>query len=92
MTMKVNFKQIKFFTGIDHKESIVQDISLELANMVYRNSDIRGLRLAEKIYNSEEETELTEEETAFLRELINRHGTAMMVDAFNNIFDYNSKK
>lgn len=88
--MKVNFKRVKFYTGIDRKECIEQDISLEFANMIYRNSDIRGLRLAEKIYQAEGDIELADEEIALIRSLVNQHGTAMMVDAINHLFNINS--
>lgn len=88
--MKVNFKRVKFYTGIDRKECIEQDISLDFANMIYRNSDIRGLRLAEKIYQAEGDIELADEEIALIRSLVNQHGTAMMVDAINHLFNINS--
>lgn len=88
--MKVNFKRVKFYTGIDRKECIEQDISLEFANMIYRNSDIRGLRLAEKIYQAEGDIELADEEIALIRSLVNQHGTAMMVDAINHLFKINN--
>lgn len=58
--------------------------------MIYYNSDIRGLRLAEKIYQAEGEIELTDEEIALIRSLINQHGTAMMVDAINHLFKINN--
>ena len=88
--MIVNFRKVKFYTGIDRKESIEQDISLDFANMIYYNSDIRGLRLAEKIYQAEDEIELTDEEIALIRSLINQHCTAMMVDAINHLFKINN--
>ena len=87
--MKANFKRVKFYTGIDRKECIEQDISLEFANMIYRNSDIRGLRLAEKIYQAEGDIELADEEIALIRSLVNQTGTAMMVDAINHLFNVN---
>lgn len=87
--MKVNFKRVRFYTGIDRKESIEQDISLEFANMIYRNSDIRGLRLAEKIYQTEGDIELADDEVALIRSLVNQYGTAMMVDAINHLFNVN---
>lgn len=88
--MIVNFRKVKFYTGIDRKESIEQDISLDFANMIYRNSDIRGLRLAEKIYQAKGDIELADEEIALIRSLINQHGTAMMVDAINHLFKINN--
>lgn len=88
--MKANFKRVKFYTGIDRRECIEQDISLDFANMIYRNSDIRGLRLAEKIYQAEGDIELADEEIALIRSLVNQHGTAMMVDAINHLFNINT--
>ena len=88
--MKANFKRVKFYTGIDRKECIEQDISLDFANMIYRNSDIRGLRLAEKIYQAEGDIELADEEIALIRSLVNQYGTAMMVDAINHLFNINN--
>lgn len=88
--MKANFKRVKFYTGIDRKECIEQDISLDFANMIYRNSDIRGLLLAEKIYQAEGDIELADEEIALIRSVVNKTGTAMMVDAINHLFNINN--
>ena len=80
--MIVNFRKVKFYTGIDRKESIEQDISLDFANMIYYNSDIRGLRLAEKIYQAEGEIELTDEEIALV--IKDMHDNDLIVINVNN--------
>lgn len=88
--MKVNFKRVKFYTGIDRKELEEKDISLDIANMIYNHWDVRGIRLAEKIYLSDGDIELTNEEVAVILNLSNQHGTARLVDAINNLFNINT--
>lgn len=77
---------MQFFTGIDRKNTITQDIRLDFANMLYLNSDIRGLHLAEKIYNSDGSVDFSEDEISLMKNIVNQFGTAMIVDAFNIIF------
>ncbi len=90
--MKVNFKRVKFYTGIDRKTCIEQDTSLEIANLIYRYSDIRGLRLAEKIYQADGDVEITNEEADLICNLMNQYATAMTIDAINHLFNHNILK
>lgn len=90
--MILNFKKLKMYTGIDRKETIEQDVRLAFANLIYVNSDIRGLRLAEKIYNSDGDEEFNEVEIALIKEYAERLCTIMMIEAINNMIENNKNK
>ena len=77
---KIDFKLFKLYTGISHDGGVVQDISEEVANMVYRNSGgISALALAMKIYKGEKDYE--EEEVELLMGIVNRFGTPLLIDS-----------
>ena len=83
LNMILNLKKLKMYTGIDRKETIEQDVRLAFANLIYANSDIRGLRLAEKIYHSDGDEDFSDAEVAQIKEYAERLCTAMMIDAIN---------
>ena len=78
---KINFKKMKFWTGIDHSKIIEQDVRLDLGNLIYKFGDIRGMDLALRIYKSEGEIELNDMEYAHLEEFVSSHCSPQMVEA-----------
>ncbi len=78
---KINFKKMKFWTGIDHSQIIEQDVRLDLGNLIYKFGDIRGMDLALRIYKSEGEIELNDMEYTYLEEFVSSHCSPQMVEA-----------
>lgn len=65
--MKVDFKKFSIYPDIDTETPLIQDVSRELANAVYQNANtIQAHNLAMKIFNSTEETEISDEEKQIL--------------------------
>lgn len=82
---KVNFKKFQLWSGIDHSQTIDVDVRLDLANLIYRYGDIRGMDLALRIYRSEEEVVLNPEEVEYLDRFISGHCSPQMIEAFQLI-------
>lgn len=75
---KINFKQLLIATDITRKHCENIDCRENFANVLYRNGNgIASHALALKIYNSNEETEYTDEEVSLIQEHAN---------AFANLF------
>lgn len=68
--MKVNFKLFRLYLNVSRKEYKDVDAREAIADIVYQNSSgIAGLELAQKIYKSEGEIELSEREVQMLKSL-----------------------
>lgn len=68
--MKVNFKLFRLYLNVSRKEYKDVDAREAIADIVYQNSSgIAGLELAQKIYNSEGEIDLSEREVQMLKSL-----------------------
>lgn len=66
--MKISFKKFPIYQGISKTSRMACDISESLANCIYSNvPGIAAHVLAEKIYRSEEDTELSVDEIAIVR-------------------------
>lgn len=71
--MKVNFSKFKIFLDIAHAHAEEQDIRKDFADVIYRNA--RGIMahdLALRIYRSEDEVEISDEEASLIMELVNQ--------------------
>ena len=65
--MKINFENFVLFKDVAHEKKEILNVKRVLANELYtKGQGIEFHALALKIYNSEGETELTEEEYALL--------------------------
>lgn len=61
--MKLNLKRLEVFTNIAKTRCVVMDIREAFADLIYaRGAGIKAHALALKVYNSDENTEYTEEE------------------------------
>lgn len=68
--MKINFKLFRLYLNVSRKEYKDVDAREAIADIVYQNSSgIAGLELAQKIYNSEGEIDLSEREVQMLKSL-----------------------
>lgn len=68
--MKVNFKSFRLYLNISKREYKDIDLRESIADILYQNSSgIAGLDLAQKIYKSEGEIDLSEKEVQLLKSL-----------------------
>ena len=79
---KVNFKNFEVYVGIDKSATVVRDIRKDLANMIY--TQFVGLvahALAYKIYFSDGELELDEEECQLLLSFVEKMASPSLIDS-----------
>ena len=82
---KVNFKKMRFWSGIDHTQKLEQDVRLDLAYLIYRYGDIRGMDLALRIYHSDGDIELSDDEFTYLQSFVSGHCSPQMVEAMQEL-------
>jgi len=69
-TKKVNFKELSVKMELEG-EPVKIDVRKDIGNFIYQNSrDLGALELAQKIYRSDGETELRQDEISALKALI----------------------
>lgn len=87
--MKIlNFKQLMISTDITRKHCENIDSREGLANVLYCNGQgIAAHALAIKIYNSNEETEYSDEEISLIKEYVNSYCKPFFIDAINRAID-----
>ena len=92
--MKINFEQIKVFTDIAKTNETVANLKVQVADALYQNGfGIASHALAFKIYNSQGDCELTDEEYQILMSFLEQKSSPMIIEAFKNIGnDDNSKE
>lgn len=68
--MKLNFKEVKMYTGIARKACFVTDLRETFADILYaRSSGIAALELARKIYHSDGEEDYDQREVQLIRQV-----------------------
>ncbi len=81
---KINFKRFEMYVGISRKETVVRDCREAFANIIYLNgSGVACHALAMKIYESDGETEYSEEEISLMNRFVESFGTLSLRDSFN---------
>ena len=79
---KVNFKQFQIFVDIDKTKSVVKDLRKDIANSIYtRFIGIAAHALAYKIYGSDGEIELDDDECKLLKEFTELEGSPSLIDS-----------
>lgn len=79
---KINFNNFRLFTGIDHSRSVLLDVSKDLADLIYTNSSgIMAHDLAFRIFKSNDEIELSEEELNFLSQFVSKNCSPAFIDS-----------
>ena len=82
---RINFKRFEIFTGIKRTTSLVSDIRKDLANMIYtRFVGLEAHALAYKIYGSEGELELNDEECKLLLAFVEQQASPSLIDSMRN--------
>lgn len=90
--VRLNFQQFRIPTGIDRTQYRTGDARESVANMLYLNvNGIRAHALALKIYNSEGETDYTDEEVRSLTEVAANYGTPAFIDGLNEQINNQTK-
>lgn len=80
---KINFKRFEMYVGISRKETVVRDCREAFANIIYLNgSGVACHALAMKIYESDGETEYSEEEISLMNRFVESFGTLSLRDSF----------
>lgn len=81
---KINFKEFPLKKGLSSKDHQILDVRESLANLIYTNiNGIAALTLAQKIYNSDGETEYDDNEITMLKSVAEQLCTARMIDSLN---------
>lgn len=83
--IKINFEDIGIYTDIERKTMVRLDMKKKIANDLYNHGQgIAFHALALKIYNSQGEIELSEEEYNLLMDYVRQMGTPAAIDAFES--------
>ena len=84
--LKINFKEFKIKVSFNSNEYVSSDLRESFADLIYTKSmGFRGLKLAEKIYQSEGEIELDEKDEELFFMVVDEICTPQIVDAIYNI-------
>ena len=84
-TIKINFEDVGIYTDIEHKTMVRLDMKKKIANDLYNHGQgIAFHALALKIYNSQGEIELSEEEYNLLMDYVRQMGTPAAIDALES--------
>lgn len=84
----INFKEFGIYTGISRKDRQIGDARESVANILYLNvSGIRAHSLALKIYQSDEETQYSDDEVRLIQEVANQYCLPNFIDSLNDIID-----
>lgn len=69
---KINFKKIEMYTDLEKKNKLVQDVSKDIANILYSSGKgIDAHALALKIYNAKGVEEFDENEVSMIVQAAN---------------------
>ena len=91
--MKINFKEFKTKHSFKSDEYDISDLREDFADLIYTKSiGIRGLKLAEKIYQSDGETELDERELELFFMVVDDICTPQIIDSLNQIREQQNSK
>lgn len=89
--MKINLKQFRLPLGIDRTRYQIGDARESVANMLYLNvNGIRAHALALKIYQSEGETEYSDEEIKSIMDVANMYATPAFIDGLRDMIQVNN--
>jgi len=81
---KISFKEFPLKKGLGSKDHQILDVRESLANLIYSNiNGIAALTLAQKIYNSDGETEYDDNEISIIKGVAEQLCTARMIDSLN---------
>lgn len=83
--VKINFESLRVFKDIEHKVCEVIDVKMAVANELYdKGQGIAFHALAMKIYNSQGDTEYTDEEYELIMNYANQMCRPSVIEALMN--------
>lgn len=83
--VKINFESLRVFKDIEHKVCEVMDVKMAVANELYdKGQGIAFHALAMKIYNSQGDTEYTDEEYELIMNYANQMCRPSVIEALMN--------
>lgn len=86
--VKINFERVKIYTGVAHKEFFITNIKESFADVIYKHgSGIKAHALAFKIFNSNGETDYSDEEVRLIRFASENYCTPNCMDAIMDLLD-----
>lgn len=89
--MKINLKQFRLPLCIDRTRYQIGDARESVANMLYLSvNGIRAHALALKIYQSEGETEYSDEEIKSIMDVANMYATPAFIDGLRDMIQVNN--
>lgn len=81
---KINFKEFEMSNNISWINTKTIDVREQFANLIYVNiNGIKAHTLAHKIYESEGEIEVSDDEVKLIREVADNLCTPIFIDAIN---------
>lgn len=82
---EIDFQYFKIYTTVSRKVAQTVDVRESFADMIYKNvNGIKAHALAMKIYNSEGETEYSEEEVKLIRAVAEQWCVPGFIDGLND--------
>ena len=88
---KINFKKIEMYTDLEKKNKLVQDVSKDIANILYSNGKgIDAHALALKIYNTKGVEEFDESEVSMIVQATNLCAP-FFIDAISEVLNSEDK-
>lgn len=88
--MKIDFTKFKMFTDIAHTNTVEVNVKNDIADVLYKyGTGIAMNALALKIYNSEEEIDITEDEYNQILAIIEKISSPMFI---GSLMEYNKKE
>lgn len=88
--MKIDFQHFNVYQSVSHKEARLVDVRETFADMIYNNvNGIKAHALALKIYESEGETDYSDDEVKLVRIVAERFCVPGFIDGLNEQLDNN---
>lgn len=90
--MKIDFQHFIVYMAVNHKSARTMDVRESFADMVYNNvNGIKAHALALNIYNSDGESEYTDEEVRLIRMVAEQLCVPGFIDGLNEQIGNNNK-
>lgn len=88
--MKIDFTKFKMFTDIAHTNTVEVNVKNDIADVLYKyGTGIAMNALALKIYNSEGEIDITEDEYNQILAIVEKISSPMFI---GSLMEYNKKE
>lgn len=87
---KINFKEFPMKKGLSSNDNTIIDIREEFANIIYNNvNGIAALTLAQKIYKSDGELEIDDDEESIIVNVVDQFCIGRLIDSLHSVLNLN---